>query len=318
MGRNNLKNISLLLLLFFAACNLKAQVQDILPTTDVIVGIDGGITYGKVLEVDDERIKYRKNDIPDGPTITLQAKQVYLIVYSNNTTQLITPAFGTQKAGEPTTEKQSSKKKSNTKPVIEEQQPVSNSTDSTVKADTIANFKTNLAHGALKIGLGFQRDYSSFKGIEDFTKTPSAPSLFAAYQCRYNRFLTLGINFGYASFNYSYSASSDYDMIDISQDITEKIGTVGFYGRYDLMDRFFKPYLVLGLNINHSSATVVGDIYFRDEGKHVLINSDINGFKTNFVARAGIDVMISQRFGLYSDIGTGTNLIQVGVVFSFK
>ena len=84
------------------------------------------------------------------------------------------------------------------------------------------------------------------------------------------------------------------------------------------MDGFIKPYLLLGLNFNYNSATMEGDVEFLDEGKHVLTTSGINGFKNDIVARAGVDFMISKSFGLYSDIGTGTSLVQIGAIFSLK
>jgi hypothetical protein len=211
---------------------------------------------------------------------------------------VITPVFGKRKLDEPAFD--------------------ANSLDNDIKRDTSNDLSYNLSHGALKVGMGFSREYSSFKGVDDFSKTASAPSLYAAYQFRFNRFLKTGVNLGYASFNYKYSVSSDYDGIDISQKINETIVTLGFFGRYDLMDGFVKPYLLAGLNINYSAATLEGDVFFRDEGKHVVTKSAINGFKTNLVARAGVDIMFSDQFGVFGDIGTGTSLIQLGAIFSFK
>lgn len=292
---NKIKIIALLLLMVFAVIGVKAQVKD---TTDVIIRIDGSILYGKVLEVDQDHVKYRKNDVPDGPSVTLPREQVYVISYSNNTKQVITPIFGKRKLDEPAFD--------------------ANSLDNGGKPDSSINLKYNIAHGNLRVGMGFSREYSSFKGVDDFSKSASAPSLYAAYQFRFNRFLKTGVNLGYASFNYKYNVSSDYDGIDISQKINETIVTLGFFGRYDLMNGFVKPYLLGGLNINYSAATLEGDIFFRDEGKHVVTTSAINGFKTNFVARAGVDIMFSNQFGVFTDIGTGTSLIQLGAIFSFK
>jgi hypothetical protein len=126
------------------------------------------------------------------------------------------------------------------------------------------------------------------------------------------------VSLGYASFNYGYNRISEYDGIAISQKIEESIVNLGIYGRYDLMDGIIKPYLLLGLNFNYNSATMEGDVEFLDEGKHVLTTSGINGFKNDIVARAGVDFFISKSFGLYSDIGTGTSLIQIGAIFSLK
>ncbi len=298
MYYNKIKLIVLVLLIALSAFTAKAQEKDSITTTDVIIRVDGSIIYGKVLEVNQEQVKYQKTDLTDGPTVTLPRKQVYVISYSNNTKQVITPVFGKRKLDEPAFDE--------------------NRLESDEVSDTTKNLKYNIAHGDIRVGMGFSRAYSSFKGVDDFSKEASAPSLFAAYQIRYNRFLKVGVNLGYASFNYKYKRSSDYDGIDITQSIKESITTLGLYGRYDLMDGFIKPYLLLGLNFNYNSATMEGDVYFRDEGKHVLTTSGINGFKNDIVARAGLDAMISKSFGLYFDLGTGTSLIQIGAIFSLK
>ncbi|MFZ4772003.1 MAG: hypothetical protein ACOYLO_17610, partial [Ferruginibacter sp.] len=295
---NKIRAIVIVLIIAITASTANAQMKDTMAPTDVIIRVDGSIVYGKVLEVNKEYVKYRKNDVTDGPIITLPREQVYIISYSNCSNQVITPVFGKRKLDEPAFD--------------------ANSSSGEKKDDTTKNLKYNIAHGSLKIGMGFSREYSSFKGVDDFKKASSAPSLYAAYQFRFNRFLKTGASLSFAKFNYQYNRSSEYDGIDISHSIQESIATLGFYGRYNLMDGFIKPYLLLGLNINYSDATLNGDIYFRDEGKHVVTTSGITGFKTDFVARGGVDLMISNSFGIYTDIGTGTSLIQIGAVFSFK
>lgn len=298
MWWNKIKTTVLILMIALSAFTVKAQEMDSISSTDVIIRVDGSIIYGKVLEVSKDEVRYRKNDIPNGPEITLPRQQVYVISYSNNTKQVITPVFGKRKLDEPAFD--------------------ANSMESDEVSDTTKNLKYNIAHGDVRVGMGFSRAYSSFKGVDDFSKEASAPSLFAAYQIRYNRFLKVGVSLGYASFNYGYNRISEYDGIAISQKIEESIVNLGIYGRYDLMDGIIKPYLLLGLNFNYNSATMEGDVEFLDEGKHVLTTSGINGFKNDIVARAGVDFFISKSFGLYSDIGTGTSLIQIGAIFSLK
>jgi len=294
---NKIKITAVVFLVALSVLTVKAQEKDSIATTDVIIRVDGSIIYGKVLEVSQDEVKYRKNDIPDGPEVTLPRKQVYVISYSNNTKQVITPVFGKRKLDEPAFDE--------------------NALESEAE-EAKQNLKYNIAHGDIRVGMGFSRAYSSFKGVDDFSKESSSPSLFAAYQFRYNRFLKIGVSLGYASFNYKYDRISDYDGIAISQRINESVTSLGIYGRYDLMDKFIKPYLLLGLNFNYNSATMKGDVEFLDEGKHVLTTSGINGFKNDIVARAGVDFMISKSFGLYTDIGTGTSLIQIGAIFSLK
>ena len=294
--------ISLLSVLLFLglAKNLNAQsVPDSLNKSDVIIQVDGMIIYGKVIELNSDNIRYKKNDMPNGPIITMPRKLIYAVSYSNNTFQVVTPVFG---------------KKSSALMAFD--QNTFTSKDAADSSGT--NLKYNLAHGSLKVALGFSRTYTTLNGVEKFSKVESAPSVFVAYQFQFNRFLTTGVSLGYAAFNYNYNSFSDYDQIGINQKIKESIVSMGFYARYDLMQGFLKPYLLGGININYSTVTMEGEIYFQDEQKFVATNSGIQGFKTSLVFRAGLDLNISRSFGVYADLGTGTSLIQIGVIFILK
>jgi len=300
MYYNKMKTFGLLFMFMVISIAVSAQVnKDTASVADAIVRVDGSIIYGKVIEVNQDVVKYRINDMSKGPVITLTRKLVYAISYSNSTTQIITPKFGN--------------KRINDLAYDQDRLDIDNySSDST-------NFLMhNITHGAFKVGIGFSREYSSLKGVNDFTRATSAPAMFVGYDFRFNRFLLLGASIGFASYNYKYLYSSDYDQLDINQKINESITTLGVYGRYNIMDGFIKPYLLMGLNFNYSSADLVGDIFFRNEAKHVATNSGVRGLKTDFVFRGGVDFLLSKRFGLYTDIGSGTSLIQMGVIFNLK
>ena len=284
------------LLFVFFTLNVSAQVKDSTAKADVIVRVDGSLVYGKVVEIDQQNLKYRDMNVPNGPVITLPRKLVYAVSYSNNTTLIITPTFGKRKTGELAFDE--------------------STLDS--EAEDKRDWKYNLQHGSVKVGLGFSRNFSSFKGVKGFSKKESAPSFFVSYTFQYNRFLKLGGGLGFASFNYDYKKRSDYDAIDISQTIQETVTTLSLFGRYDLMTGFIKPHLILGLNINYAYVDLNGEILFRDNLKRVVTSSGLRGFKTNFVARAGLDFNISRTFGLFGDIGTGTSLVHLGAIFILK
>jgi hypothetical protein len=291
----------LFVLLFFGSANkLSAQsVSDSLHKSDVIIQVDGVIIYGKVIELNSDNIRYIKNDMPDGPIITMPRKLIYAVSYSNNTFQVVTPVFG----------------KKNTNLTAYDQ----NTGMSTSVPDSSGNnFKYNLGHGSIKVAMGFSRQYSSLSSVDEYSKSASAPSLFAAYQIKFNRLIKVGASLGYAAFNYKYDYFSEYDQIQINQEINEMIFSLGLYARYDLMDAFIKPYLLGGVNFDYSDVTMKGEIYLIDDQKRVSTHSGIRGFKPNVVLRGGLDFNISNRFGLYSDIGTGTSLVQVGVIFILK
>ena len=295
----NPKSFIMLFLLLLTSFAVNAQVKDSLVRADAIIRVDGTIIYGKVVEVDQQYVKYRINDLVKGPVITLPRKLVYAISYSNNTTLTITPAFGKKKID-----------------MLAFDQSAPDNTG--LAKDTIKDFGFNIGHGSLKLGMSFSRPYSGFKNISTFDKTDMAPALFGSYHFRFNRFLTTGVNMGYANFNYSYHSFSSYDQLEINQNMNEKILTFGFLGRFNLMDGFIKPYLLAGVNINHSECLVVNDIFFIDQGRHIATVYKIRGFNSDFVFRGGVDIMLSKSFGLYSDIGLGSSLLQIGAIFSFK
>ena len=291
--------LSIILFSGFAK-NLNAQsVPDSLQKSDVIIQVDGVIIYGKVIELNSDNIRYKKNDMPDGPVITMPRKLIYAVSYSNNTFQIVTPVFG---------------KKTSALTAFDQNTGISK----TESDSSRNNLKYNLAHGSIKLAMGFSREFTTLKGVDQFSKEASAPSVFAAYQFQFNRILKTGVSVGYAAFNYDYNYFSDYDQIGISQQIKESIISLGFYARYDLMQGFVKPYLIGGFNINYSTVNMDGEIYFKDEQKYVATQSGIQGFKSGFVFRGGLDLNISKSFGVYSDIGTGISLVQLGVIFILK
>jgi hypothetical protein len=294
------KTLSILFFLVLLSTAVNAQVKDSIFKADAIIRIDGVIVYGRVLEVDQQQVKFRINDLAKGPVITLPRKLVYAISYSNNTSQLITPVFTNKKVNEL---------------AFDQSNPNSSSEK---KKDTSNNLKYNLLHGTIKVGMEFSKLYSGYKNVRYYDKNNNLPSLFASYQFRYNRFLLTGVNIGLSDIDYNYHSFSNYDQIDITQKVKESVITLGFFGRFNIMEGFVQPYLLMGFNINHSKAFVVNDIFFRDQGRHAVTSYGIRGFKADFVFRGGVDVALSKRFGLYSDIGTGSSLVQLGVMFILK
>ena len=63
MYYNKIKLIVLVLLIALSAFTAKAQEKDSITATDVIIRVDGSIIYGKVLEVNQEQVKYQKTDL---------------------------------------------------------------------------------------------------------------------------------------------------------------------------------------------------------------------------------------------------------------
>lgn len=291
-----MKTLNIFLVLISMALAGFAQVKDTIATADVIVQVDGQVVYGIIVEVNSYEVKYRNNQVPNSPLITLPRDLVYLISYSNNTQQIITPTFGKTKISK-TSFDENRLEDSNNKDFIEK------------------DLLYNMARGSIKVGMGFTGDFSRIKGIEDFTKEESFPLIGINYEFQFSRLFITGVAIGYGSNNYSYSSFSDYDQIDINQYVVETIYSIGGYGRYNITNSFFRPYILAGLNFNYTVGENTGNIFFRDESKNVATKTSIKGFKAIVLARVGIDLHIGNKFGVYTDFGLGNSLVNVGVKF---
>ncbi len=278
-----------------------AQEKDTIVATDVIIQVDGEVVYGIIEEVNKEEIKYRDNRLPNKPLITLPRSLVYMISYSNSTTQVITPTFGKRKIR---------------KTAFDDNKLENNNYDDDGEEDN--NLKYNLAHGSVKAGLGLTQDFSRIKGIEEFDKEESFPLIHVDYQIKISRLFIAGVSLGYGSNRYTYASFSEYDQIDIYQEVNETLYSLGAFARYNIMSGFVRPYALLGLNFNYTVADNTGTIFFIDESKKVSTNTSIKGFKALLLARAGVDFHIGKNFGLYTDIGLGNSLVQLGVKFILK
>ena len=241
------KTLLLIITLLFVS-QLNAQKIDSSAVSDVIIQVDGTVFYGKVIEVNEAQIKYRNTLVQDGPIVVLPRELIYMISYSNNTTQLITPEFGKKKID---------------KKAFDENTVEAQSTDE----NPDNNFRYNIGHGTIKLGFGFSPMYTSVKGIEGYNKIQTFPSMEASYHFTLKKYLVLGANIGYAGYNYAYSESSDYDQIDISQEIDETFINYGMFARYDIMHDFFRPYALAGLDVNYSVVNAHGQVFFKEEGK---------------------------------------------------
>ncbi len=291
------------LLLGFAGQAGAQESKETKKPADVIIKADGSILYGKVIELNADNIRYLRAEMPDGPIVAIPRKDIYAISYTNQTYEVLTPASGKSKNSKSETAIPLGQPPA--QPLTE---PDSLSTD----------WKNNIGNGAIKAGMGFSRQYSSLKGVDDFTKTPSAPSLYVGYNFKFNKNIKLGASLGVAGFKYAYDYFSEYDQIGIKQDISEKVATLGTFARYDITGGIFKLYVLGGIDLNFNFVDINGEIYFKDDNKKVASHSEGRGFNSDFIARGGAEISLGRNFGLYSDIGLGKSLVQVGVVFSLS
>jgi len=78
-----MKNITVILLLITICFGMAAKSQDI------IVKNDKSEIKSKILEITEELIKYKKFEMPDGPTYSISKSDVFVLLYANGTKEYI-------------------------------------------------------------------------------------------------------------------------------------------------------------------------------------------------------------------------------------
>ncbi len=72
--------------------HFSTKVQDIVDECDIIIFSNGDEVKGKVQEITETEIKYKRCDNLTGPTYTANKSKVFMIRYANGTKDVITPA----------------------------------------------------------------------------------------------------------------------------------------------------------------------------------------------------------------------------------
>lgn len=282
------KILLLTAMLLFCVWTFAQESQGTLRARDLIVTTEGQIIQGIVKEVNDVEIKYYTIDMREnGPTFSIPAGKVYAINYSSGTTQFITPRLNGRRVA-----------------------ALSN------EPDTTWNYLIgNLSRGVARFGIGFLKSYSSWSNTDDFEVKAVSPGFNGAYHFQFSRLLQAGVMLSFAQYEYSRDYNSPYDGIGIAQRVNENLWALGLFARYELTQTFVRPYLLGGVNLVFSNGEIVSDLSTNSSQKSVRSEVPFSGFQPAIIARAGIDLRLSTRFGIYGDIGTGLHLAQVGFIF---
>jgi opacity protein-like surface antigen len=284
--------LTLLFALFFTVALAQEEVKPPVQETrgrDVIVTTEGVLLQGIVIEVSDEQIRYQTIDMREkGPVFTVPANKVYAINYASGVTQIITPRLNGRRVA----------------------------TAGKAGPDTTFKYLAgNFSEGVLRLGFGFIKSYSSWTNTDDFETRNVTPGFTAAYHFQVSRLLQAGFSVGFAQYEYSREFNSDYDQIYISQQIDESLWALGLFARYELTQTFIRPYIIGGVNFVFNDVNVVSDISSNVSIKSVRSEVPQSGFNLSLIVRGGVDLRLSNRFGIYGDIGSGLQLIQLGVIF---
>lgn len=259
---------------------------------DVIIKTNGNMFQCKILEVNDSLIRY-KADPKDTSQVyeSVPRTEVYAISYSNGRAMVITPELMGKKADIYPTE----------------------------SCQGWDNFKSNLGHGAISVGIGFVNFYSPLKNTSSYNDEQVMPSVFAGYNFRVIGKLRAGAHLGVGGNKLSKSQESVYDQLKVSSTIDEGFICLGLFARYNILDGAIKPFIKGGLDLFYVDMTTTSEAVSLD-GKTASLNTVIHqrGIKPGLVLRAGLDLYFGNRFGIYGDVGTGLSLVQVGVLFNLE
>ena len=88
---------------------------------------------------------------------------------------------------------------------------------------------------------------------------------------------------------------------------------------WQILSRTLKPYAIAGLGINSSDVENKDEIqFYNNTGQSVQINSGGRTVGLGIIARVGADYYFNNKLGLFTDIGIGTSLIQIGAIINLQ
>lgn len=283
-------------ILLAAAQYALAQRTDVPPAEfDVIIKTNGEIVYGRVVEVNLSNIRYKRTDIPDGPVYEILRKDVFVISYRNQLKEVITAVDSTVFAPRPAT------------PLSTEEVEIEPQQDEYA-------WQAHVGSGEVRLGIGLIRNFSRIKEVDSYKSESGTPGFHLTYVFPYRNNLMLGVAVGWARFNYSDRAFSEYDQILTDRKIKETLTSVAVVGKYNFDVNTITPYVMGGLAFNSSNVNSDGNVTFVEDGRSIRVQSGARSGGLGILFRAGFDVAINEKYAGYADIGNGLTLLQVGGV----
>jgi opacity protein-like surface antigen len=259
---------------------------------DVIIKTNGNLFQCKIIEVNDAEVMY-KLSVRDtsAALLNIPRGEVYAIAYANGLAMVITPELMGREAG---------------------MYPKSG-------CEAWDTFKENLGKGSLNVGIGFVSFYSPIKNSDSYEDEQVMPSVFAGYTFIIKEKLKAGVHLGIGGNELSKSGVSEYDQMKISSTVEEGFFCLGIFGRYDILDGAIKPFIKGGIDfigVNMTTTSLAESL----DGKTASLKTVVHqkGIKPGLILRAGLDMYLGDKFGIYGDVGSGLSLVQVGLLFNLE
>lgn len=279
---------------------------------DVIIKRNGDLVYGLVQEVGPVVIRYKRTDIPDGPIYMLERREIYAISYRNQVKEVLNPldGYGTPRPGLPANADADDYRLPNgypqTAPIDPALNPLQNDRD---------RFSFNRM-GMVRFGLGFFRGYTKVKDVGGYSSSTFIPAFTLAYETLFQPGLRVGVQAGLGNRKFSRSEFNDYDSLTINKTLRENIFTLHAYGRYTIGDFYarIQPYVMGGIGLQTSSIKTEQQIDFMEQNTPMLqVRSTNRSVGIGLLLRAGAEYYLNPQFRVFTDVGTGPAVFQVGV-----
>lgn len=285
-----------LFLILILPITLSAQETGTPPAQfDVIIKINGDIIYGLVTEVTVELVKYRRTDIPDGPFYQLLRSDVYAIIYRNQLKEILNPGSFTPPVSQETEEPKSETEDDQEKPSILD--------------------KTNLLSGEIRLVVGFFPSYSKIDNKDSYNIRIVFPPISLMYLIPIKKSLMAGVQFATGTVKYNLSQFDDYDKFQVQSELKENLFQMTALGKYQFTNSDLHPYAILGLSLIISSIKAESTLNFLNYDREIFVKSGVRNTGMGVLARAGLEYSLNDQIGIYTDLGTGISLLQVGVVY---
>lgn len=258
---------------------------------DVIIKLNGDLVYGLVKEVGTDFILYQRTDIPDGPIYSIPRKDVYVISYRNQVKDYINSENTDQKLA-------------------------------TLFSDKHINYKNEnlFKNGTAYFSLGFLRSFTKVSEPKNYSTSASFPVISFGYEAKFKNNVTLGVQIGFGSHNFSTQQFSSYDSTKNDITLKENIFALYVYGRYFLTNSSstLQPYIMAGLGITSSNILSNNTISFTNNTQTVLVKSGTRSTGLGIMARVGEEYFINNQLQVFVDAGIGLSVINVGVLVNIK
>jgi hypothetical protein len=269
---------------------------------DVIIKKDGSIIHADIIEVDFNVVKYKKSTYPEGPVFSIYRSEIYAIAYGDNTTDYFT-----------------------LENIFDKREPVEfgwellPDTAKTEKYKTLLSFSNLMQNTEASIGIGIINMYShAGESVENLNRKFPFPALNMRIWTALTENIYAGVQLSLAKFNYEGDDINEYDEIISLSEVKENVISLTGYGRYNFGGNLVRPYGLLGIGYTRSNIQNQRDLTFMNEGPTFRIKSNAQTVDFSILLRGGVSVWASKNFSVYSDIGSGVSLLQVGVQYKFN